>query len=167
LLKQVKGQGQGHTEVKVTRLESECIWMPYVTALCRHSLDGAAISCWPYAEELCVRGARCGSCECFAFCPVKLVLGEWCGCCSAERSQTGEHDACCGGALTVLSWFLVLLSLPWSLCLCLKVSHHLPEYLYYLLYLCYILPAYCALAYSTTAQYLFRPGYESGLGLEA
>jgi len=40
----------------------------------------------------------------------------------AERSQPTEHDACCGGALTVLSWFLVLLSLPWSLCLCLKVS---------------------------------------------
>ena len=39
-----------------------------------------------------------------------------------ERSQTAEHDACCGGALTVLSWFLVILSLPWSLCLCLKVS---------------------------------------------
>ena len=54
-----------------------------------------------------------------------------------ERSQAAEHDACCGGMLTVMSWFLVLLTLPWSLCMCLKVGHSVvTAYNYSTLYEC-------------------------------
>ena len=42
-----------------------------------------------------------------------------------RHSSETAGGGCCGGALIILSWIAVCLTLPWSLCLCLKVPMHL------------------------------------------
>ena len=40
---------------------------------------------------------------------------------AGARGQLTEGNGWCVGVLTCLSWFLVFVTLPWSLCVCLKV----------------------------------------------
>jgi len=40
------------------------------------------------------------------------------------RTQTGPIQACCTFLLHSLSWLVIILTFPFSVCLCLKVSLH-------------------------------------------
>jgi len=56
--------------------------------------------------------------------------------------KLAEGDVWCVNVLTYLSWFIIFITLPWSLCVCLKVN--------YLSVFCY---------YTFSAFSLFGQGY--------
>jgi len=47
-------------------------------------------------------------------CTIAMIVG--------ARGQLAEGAGWCVGVLTYLSWFLIFITLPFSLCVCLKVN---------------------------------------------
>jgi len=63
-----------------------------------------------------------------AYCRVQLLV-DYRHCCTCVKTvdETSTGFGCCGWFLTVVSWFLIGVTFPFSLCVCLRVSRTVPS----------------------------------------